>query len=390
MTLSGCDKENPASSSPDPEAAFNWSGDVIAPATIIFENISTNADQFYWNFGDGTTSAEKSPQHFYLEPISCTVILKATQSSTGESHLVGQTLTIEGSPPEVDFKWSGETVSPTVIQFSNLSTNADAFLWEFGDGDTSNSLNPIHVFEKGGDYQVKLTGTNSITHRSRSLVRTISVAWGDPVADFDWSGETIINSTITLNDLSINANQTSWKVANSWMDTDMKVQLTYDRPGNYPISLAVRNSWTAKSDTITKILAITPPNVSLVRFKVIELPFTDQMGNPWDLGNGPDVWLVLFDPSGDFHFITNTVKADILPEQIPLDWGDIPGFNFPFENWSKQYYIEILEMDLFGSNTRLIGRIFFGINSLKLEQGYNDEYIVEEGGSKIEFGFEWR
>ncbi len=42
------------------------------------------------------------------------------------------------------------------VQFSNLSMNADKYLWDFGDGNSSTSAEPIHIFRNEGQYNVCL------------------------------------------------------------------------------------------------------------------------------------------------------------------------------------------------------------------------------------------
>jgi len=51
-----------------PKALFEVSShnDILAPALITFENTSEKATQYFWDFGDGNTSIEKSPKHMYL------------------------------------------------------------------------------------------------------------------------------------------------------------------------------------------------------------------------------------------------------------------------------------------------------------------------------------
>ncbi len=44
-------------------------------ATIEFENLSANADNFLWNFGDGTTTSAQSPTHVFSGPGEYTVTL---------------------------------------------------------------------------------------------------------------------------------------------------------------------------------------------------------------------------------------------------------------------------------------------------------------------------
>ena len=46
------------------------------------------------------------------------------------------------------------------LQFMNQSTSALTYTWDFGDGDTSDEMNPIHVYEETGTYLVTLLAEN--------------------------------------------------------------------------------------------------------------------------------------------------------------------------------------------------------------------------------------
>lgn len=64
--------------------------------------------------------------------------------------------------PEANF--SGVPLSGTVpltVVFTDQSTNSPtSWLWDFGDGQTSTSQNPSHVYSVAGTYSVSLTATN--------------------------------------------------------------------------------------------------------------------------------------------------------------------------------------------------------------------------------------
>jgi len=49
------------------------------------------------------------------------------------------------------------TTYNNIISFYNTSLNADSVSWDFGDGASSNLLNPIHTYQVVGDYIVALT-----------------------------------------------------------------------------------------------------------------------------------------------------------------------------------------------------------------------------------------
>ncbi len=61
-------------------------------------------------------------------------------------------------PPTAKFSASTpEETAPVTVQFTNSSTNAEKYLWDFGDGNTSNEESPSHEYKRGGEYTVKLT-----------------------------------------------------------------------------------------------------------------------------------------------------------------------------------------------------------------------------------------
>ena len=81
--------------------------------------------------------------------------------------------------PESIFTYTPEVAqSPAEINFINQSLNATDYLWQFGDGETSLLLNPIHVFEEDGTYEVMLTafspfGCDVVTTREITITRPI-------------------------------------------------------------------------------------------------------------------------------------------------------------------------------------------------------------------------
>jgi PKD repeat protein len=52
--------------------------------------------------------------------------------------------------------------APLWVQFFNHATNAETYLWDFGDGNTSSQYSPSHTYTNPGKYTVSLTATNSL------------------------------------------------------------------------------------------------------------------------------------------------------------------------------------------------------------------------------------
>lgn len=81
---------------------------------------------------------------------------------------ISLTLLLEGCKPKepepepmIKFSYnpSQNLEAPVTISFTNLSTNANTFEWDFDDGTYSTLKNVNHTFTKGGTYRVSLTGT---------------------------------------------------------------------------------------------------------------------------------------------------------------------------------------------------------------------------------------
>ncbi len=73
---------------------------------------------------------------------------------------------------------------PLTVQFTNASTNATKYTWDFGDGGTSTDKDPSHVYTKAGTYTVKLTSSGgSCAGATDDEIKTsYIIVNGDPVA----------------------------------------------------------------------------------------------------------------------------------------------------------------------------------------------------------------
>jgi len=80
------------------------------------------------------------------------------------------TVTIE-QPPIADF---GFINNDPILIFNDLSSNAATYLWNFGDGNTSTTVNPTHNYTANGIYDIKLVVSNSCGYDSVTYTVTIN------------------------------------------------------------------------------------------------------------------------------------------------------------------------------------------------------------------------
>jgi hypothetical protein len=83
-----------------------------------------------------------------------------------------------------DFSYSAtnRSIAPCVVTFTNKSINANGYLWDFGNGQTSTEANPVVQFDSIGLFTVKLTCTSINNLHYDQLVKNQVINIKDPNA----------------------------------------------------------------------------------------------------------------------------------------------------------------------------------------------------------------
>jgi len=137
------------------------------PADIFFNNLSTPIDETYdvvWTFGDGSTSSEISPTHFYPDLGTYDISLEIT-SPLGCFASQSWDSWIKVLPtPDADFSYNPLELNnfESTATFTDLSDDAAEWLWIFDDEGTSTEANPVFTFPDTGLQVVTLI----VTHES--------------------------------------------------------------------------------------------------------------------------------------------------------------------------------------------------------------------------------
>jgi PKD repeat protein len=132
--------------------------------TLNFNPRTIENDLTYsWNFGDGSSSTNTSPQHTYTNEGDYTVCLKIENSISNCSDSFCTTVKV--SRPLACHAFFNTGIRFHDAQFYPDTTFAGidsaSFEWNFGDGsNTSTSKFPTHTYAQAGSYSVCLTVTN--------------------------------------------------------------------------------------------------------------------------------------------------------------------------------------------------------------------------------------
>ena len=143
---------------------------------IQFNDLSTGAhDQWFWEFGDGTTDGAANPLHPYATPGVYDVSL--TVYNQGCFQKITKTAYITINSPKAAFTYSFACGNKTNYTFTDNSTGATSWTWDFGDGTTSTIQSPTHVYATmiPASYNVTLTVSNSATGCTDKVIQKVDV-----------------------------------------------------------------------------------------------------------------------------------------------------------------------------------------------------------------------
>lgn len=228
---------------------------------VATNNQTTNANSYTWDWGDGSpTVAFNSPTHLYQNLGQYVISLIASDGVCKDTALQNVTVSTK---PIVDFSADPLIGCGTLtVQFSNLSQDADEFVWDFGNGEISNSTNPqANLAPKNSPYTIKLVAYKGACKDSLIKPNYI-LAKIPPAADFIINPSPVItipNYTFSFTNLTPNSNKYTYQ----WDLDDGTFANTRDVPdhkyadtGNYYIQLIVLDTNMNCTDTVIKIARI--------------------------------------------------------------------------------------------------------------------------------------
>lgn len=129
--------------------------------SVNFTDESKDAQTYLWDFGDGQTSALKSPKHFYSKPGTYNVKLKVTANSGLKDSVIKQLVIYP--QPEAGFTITRDTLQSSAYSyiFTPKDTTQKNYLWHFGDSSiSSKSKIAKYTFPNAANYKVSLQVTN--------------------------------------------------------------------------------------------------------------------------------------------------------------------------------------------------------------------------------------
>ncbi len=234
------------------QVTADFTSDIQESCESVSINFINNSDPesgvtYFWDFGNGHTSALKNPTVVYSNPGFYTVKLIVSDGINSDTIEKLNYIKI-WTPPAADFKIS-ENISgcvPLNTAFQNLSTpgegNIIAYEWDFGDGITGNSENPVHTYLFQSNYFVSLTIRDEHGCVSSAVSDTIISAYKPQasfLSDFTSSCSSEIETNFYNNSEGIGNLSYHWDFGDSSNSDEINPTHHYSGNGNYDVSLQV-------------------------------------------------------------------------------------------------------------------------------------------------------
>ncbi len=272
-----------------------------------------------WDFGNGNTSTDTNPVTNYA--LSGTYIVQLINQYGSCNDTITKNITI--LPRPVAGFISNNTIScraPHTVNFTNQTTGATSYIWDFGDGNTSTTINPTHTYTATGNYTVTLIALNS-SGCTDTLTRTNYVRIQTPLLNPLFSsveGCAPLTINMQANSSSVdNIASWFWDFGNGNTSTLQNPTFTFDS-GSYSIKLRIVTTQGCSDSTrFDSIRVGVPPAAAFTAIPnpacaFQQIQFTDlSTGNPdqwaWDFRNGGGS--ILQNPLYSFDDTTGTFRV---------------------------------------------------------------------------------
>ncbi len=272
-----------------------------APFAVQFNNTSSGAVSYYWTFGNGNTSTLQHPSNTYTVPGQYTVTLTVT-GANGASTTSTQTNFINVvAYPQAAFTANTTSSCPgtTVFHFTNQSTGAASYTWDFGDGTTSNDVNPDHVYHQSGTFTVTLIAQNIFGCQDVKTRNQYITIFPQPDATIGVNSTfgCDVNTVFQFSNGSTNITTWQWTFGDGTTSNQPNPTHQFNNNGTFNVNLTLTNSYGCV-DVSDGPLAIRVgpgyyPGVSMDQDTGC-VPLTVQFNNPnqnvatcvWNFGDG--------------------------------------------------------------------------------------------------------
>ena len=347
----GCQSATIKTITINPKPVVNFSVvDVCLRFPAVFTNMSFvpggSISSQIWDFGDNSSvNSQTSPSYTYqangrFEP----KLVVASNHGCKDSLIIPVNIHPRAIP---DFNYTN-VCKGEKMGFSNNSQIAEGnliYFWNFGDGNTSSSFSPEHLYTNDGSYLASL-----ITYSSQGCYDTIQktvFVHPQPIAKLHVENGCFgtITNFIDSSTVSLGGLQYLWDFGEGSFSTLKNSSFEYPAPGFYLVRLNVKSDSGCVSEDRKVLEILSLPKVSFSKqdlcigdsayFKNTSTPDNPSVNYLWDFGNTYSSTIKnpvhLFDLPGTYEvklILKSGLCMDSASQTITVNPLPAPDFSF--------------------------------------------------------------
>jgi PKD repeat protein len=247
------------------------------PTSIKINNQTQGAEFYKWTFEGGNpanSDSKNPPKIAYNKAGTYNITLEAWNNDGSRKTFSKQIKLNDAIVSKISAELIDSDFPPITVQFNSQTNGVEKIEWTFEGGTpaTASVANPKVVFNNGGKHKVTLKLSNSNVSKQVDSVFTfkpsLTADFKIAVAPIDEDFEAPLK--VQLKSASAGVKSQIWSIEGikENLSTDSVVNYTFDKAGNYTITLQTDNG--KKKEKLSKTITVKP-TTNLLKIENIKL-----------------------------------------------------------------------------------------------------------------------
>jgi gliding motility-associated-like protein len=309
---------------PQVQAKLSEGDNGCSPHDVAFTNSSVNANQFFWDYGNGNTSTDYSGYNVFVNPTTkdttFNIVLTATSAYGCEDKDTTSVTVYRVPKPDFTAVPEEQQMPNSTVTVTNFTAgNNWDYTWLWGDGNSSVGENPDpYTYGTSGYFDIKLVVEDE--HCSASTIRSINIISSLPTVIYGPDTAGCPPLTVQFFNRSLNADTYMWEFGDGGVSSDKEPEYIYSHPGKYNVKLTVYGpGGIAEKEDVTVTVYESPTAYFEVVPGLVKIPgqqvsflnrSTDAVSSFWDLGDG--------NTSSEFSFMYEYRKEGVFDVSLEV------------------------------------------------------------------------
>ncbi|MBC8344005.1 MAG: PKD domain-containing protein, partial [Bacteroidetes bacterium] len=258
--------------SPVPEFSINDSSQCYVGNNFIFTNTSSikwgNLTYYYWDFGDNGSANSSNSSHSYITSDTSFQVKMIVGTSLSCTDSIYKTVYIRPMPNADFIIWdSSQCLENNAFGFQNMSSITSGtitYLWDFDDGSSSTSVDPVHTFGYADTFLVKLTASSDFSCKDSISKNTYIHVHPEPVASFIMDDSTQClkwNDFLFTNKSTISSGTftQNWYLGDNTVSSDYSLNHSYLNHDTFTVKLMIISDYLCKDSVLHTAIVYPMP-----------------------------------------------------------------------------------------------------------------------------------